>query len=60
MDAEFQAKYKVEFFAQGCVRVEVDDEGAYNKAIFKELDKIYDPEWREELRTDAVSFKVSN
>lgn len=56
-DIQFQKKYKVEFFSQGCVRYgENEDEEGYNKIIFEYLDKKYGTKWRKEIRNDAIGF----
>ncbi|MDF3026537.1 MAG: hypothetical protein K0S23_844 [Fluviicola sp.] len=58
-DREFQEKYRVEFFSQGCLRSgEHEDEAGYNQVIFDYLDKKYGMAWRYELREDAIGFKA--
>jgi hypothetical protein len=58
-DKEFQKKYRVEFFSQGCLRSgEHEDEAGYNQVIFDYLDKKYGRAWRYELRDDAIGFKT--
>lgn len=58
-DKEFQKKYRVEFFSQGCLRSgEYEDEEGYNQVIFDYLDKKYGKAWRYELRDDAIGFNV--
>jgi hypothetical protein len=56
-DREFQHKYHVDFFSQGCLKSgENEDEEAYNKVIFAYLDKKHGTKWRLELRDDAIGF----
>lgn len=59
VDREFQKKYRVEFFSQGCLRSgEYEDEEGYNQVIFDYLDKKYGKAWRYELRDNAIGFKA--
>ncbi len=56
-DQNFQEKYKVEFWSQGCVRMGVDDdEEGYNWAVFEYLDEKYGEGWRDEIRPDAIGL----
>ncbi|MNJ90881.1 hypothetical protein D3C87_85210 [compost metagenome] len=58
-DNQFQRKYGVEFFSQGCVHMGPnEDETAYNRAIFAYLDKKFGEMWRYELRNDAIGFEA--
>jgi hypothetical protein len=58
-DKEFQKKYHVEFYTQGCVHMgEKEDEKGYNQTIFTYLDEKYGPEWRFEIRRDAIGFEI--
>lgn len=55
-DTDFQDKYHVTFFAQGCIRSGLDNEDEYNRHIFKYLDKKYGKQWRAEIRDDAIAL----
>ena len=55
-DESFQAKYKVEFWSQGCKRLSGDDEEGYNEEVFEYLDGKYGLCWRHEIRPDAVGL----
>lgn len=58
-DKQFQRKYGVEFFCQGCVHMGPnEDETAYNQVIFAYLDRNYGETWRDELRDDAIGFEA--
>ncbi len=60
-DKEFQEKYQVEFYTQGCVHMgEKEDEEGYNRTIFAYLDEKYGPEWRFEIRRDAIGFEIAD
>ncbi len=56
-DKDFQRKYGVEFYSQGCIRMPDDDQEGYNQVIFAYLDKKYGTAWRHELRADAIGFE---
>jgi hypothetical protein len=56
-DKNFQRKYGVEFFCQGCSRMPNDDQEGYNQVIFAYLDKKYGEGWRYELSEGAVGFE---
>lgn len=55
-DKNFQRKYGVEFFCQGCSRMPNDDQEGYNQVIFDYLDRMFGKEWRYELPDGAVAF----
>lgn len=58
-DKEFQQKYGVEFFSQGCVHMGAkEDEAVYNRVVFAYLDKKYGKTWRYHLRNDAIGFEA--
>lgn len=60
-DKEFQKKYHVEFYTQGCAHMgEKEDEQGYNQTIFAYLDEKYGPEWRFEIRRDAIGFEIAD
>ena len=57
-DIDFQKKYSVDFFSQGCIRMgEDENEEEYNLTIFKYLDKKFGKSWRSEIRSDAIGLK---
>ena len=58
-DKEFQKKYHVKFFSQGCTHLgENENEAGYNQVIFEYLDQKYGDEWRLELPNDAIGFEA--
>lgn len=58
-DIDFQRKYQVKFYSQGCVRYgENENEEAYNQVVFQYLDQEYGKGWRDELRINAIGFKA--
>lgn len=57
-DREFQKKYGIKFYAQGCVRMPNDDQEGYNKVIFDYLDKKYGKDWRYEISDGAIAFEA--
>jgi hypothetical protein len=57
-DEAFQTKYKIQYYSQGCVHQEGEDEAGYNQAVFKYLDRKYGKNWRQEIRKDAVGILV--
>lgn len=57
-DIEFQNKYSIKFFSQGCIRMgEDENEEEYNQTIFNYLDKKYGKEWRIKIRNGAIGMK---
>jgi hypothetical protein len=57
-DEVFQTKYHIQYYSQGCVHQEGEDEAGYNRTVFKYLDRRYGKNWRQEVRKDAVGIRV--
>jgi hypothetical protein len=56
-DSVFKEKYKLTFKSQGCVRLNGENEKAYNLEVFKYLDLKYGKTWRDEIRKDVIGLK---
>lgn len=55
-DKSFMKKYDLVFISQGCIRLPGENEEAYNKEMFKYLDKKYGRVWRRHVRNDVIGL----
>lgn len=55
-DKSFTEKYDLVFISQGCIRLPGENEEAYNKEMFKYLDKKYGRVWRRHVRNDVIGL----
>lgn len=56
-DEEFENRFGVYYFEQGCVVSDFKLTKAYNSAVFDHLDKNFGKSWRNQIRKDAIGFK---
>jgi|GEM_PF-1355810 len=55
-DEAFETKYRIQYYSQGCIHQEGEDEAGYNRVVFEHLDRIHGKSWRQEVRKDAVGI----
>jgi len=56
-DKEFERKYKVYYYEEGCTGAEIDKAIAYNHRIFSYLTQLYGDKWKKNIRKDVIGFK---
>ena len=55
-DHDFSKKYSIGITEFGCVGLDRNYSVAYNKVIFKYLDREFGKTWRSEIRKDMIGF----
>ncbi|MGB6093730.1 MAG: hypothetical protein WBF83_08215 [Moheibacter sp.] len=56
-DEEFENRFGVYYFEEGCVVSDFKLTKAYNSAVFDHLDKNFGKSWRAKVRNNAIGFK---
>lgn len=56
-DEEFENRFGIYYYEEGCVVSDFELTKAYNSAVFDHLDKNFGKSWRNQIRNNAIGFK---